>query len=125
MKPSRTFWVLLSSVLAIGAVVFLLLQSAPTSTGLVDVPKLMAAAKAYAQQLKASGAGVPPEVSLERLIAQGLLTSNDVTGFAGMNVSVTLGVDPQNLRQVLMRARLPDGTEIAALNDGSVQQMGR
>jgi hypothetical protein len=38
---------------------------------------------------------------------------------------VTLGVDPQNLRQVLMRARLPDGTEIVALNDGSVQQMGR
>ena len=66
-----------------------------------------------------------PEVSLERLIAQGLLTSNDVSGFAGMKVSVTLGVDPQNLRQVLMRARLPDGTEIAALNDGSVQQMRR
>ena len=38
-----------------------------------------------------------------------------------MKVSVTLAVDPQNLRQVLMRARLPYGIEIVALNDGSVQ----
>jgi hypothetical protein len=106
-------------------VFLLLLQSAPTSPGLVDVPKLMAAASAYAQQLTASGAAVPSEVSLERLIAQGLLRSNDVAGFTGMKVSVTLAVDPQNLGQVLMRARLPDGTEIVARNDGSVQQVGR
>ena len=52
---------------------------------------------------------------------QGLLTSNAVAGFAGMKVTVTLGLDPQNLRQVLMRARQPNGEEIVALNDGSVQ----
>ena len=60
---STGFWVMLMSVPAIGAVVFLLLQSAPKSPGLVEVLKLMAAAKAYAQQLKASGTAGPPQVS--------------------------------------------------------------
>jgi hypothetical protein len=120
MKPSRTFWVL-TAVLAIGVVVFLLLQSAATSPGTVDVPKVIAAAKAYGEQLRTTGAAVPAEVSLNQLIASGLLRSNDVSGFSGMKVTVALGVDAQNLQQVLMRARLPDGTEIVALNDGSVQ----
>jgi hypothetical protein len=81
----------------------------------------MAAAKAYGDQLKSTGAAVPAEVSLDQLIARGLLTSNDVTGFAGMKVSVTLSVDPQNFNQVLLRARQPNGQEIVASNDGSVQ----
>jgi hypothetical protein len=121
MKPSRSFWVLVGLVLAVVAASLLFIISRPTPPGSVNVPKLMAAAKAYAEQLKSTDAAVPAEVSLDQLISRGLLSSNDVAGFAGMKVTVALAVDAQNPSQVLMRARQPNGEEIVALNDGSVQ----
>jgi hypothetical protein len=113
--------VLLAIVLAVAVASLLIMISRLTPVGRVDVPKLIAAVKTYVEQLRSTGAAVPAEVSLDQLIARGFLTSNDVAGFTGTKVSVTVAADPQNLNQVLMRARQPNGEEIVALNDGSVQ----
>jgi hypothetical protein len=89
--------------------------------GQVNAAKIMNAANAYAQGLKEQGKTVPAAVNLKELIAQGLLAPNDVSGFAGMDVTVSLVMDRSH-QDVLMRARLPDGQEIVAFTDGSVQQ---
>jgi hypothetical protein len=89
--------------------------------GRVNTAKIMNAANAYAQGLKTQGKTVPATVNLKDLIAQGLLAPNDVSGFAGMDVTVSLVIDRSH-QDVLLRARLPDGQEIVAMTDGSVQQ---
>lgn len=87
----------------------------------VDAVKVLSAARAYAHDLKEKGLVVPPTVTLQELIGLGLLHPADVSGFNGIEVSVSLTVDPSRLQDVLMRARLPDGRELVVLADGSVQ----
>jgi hypothetical protein len=121
MNLSRTFWGVLAAVLA--ATLVMVIQSARTPPpGHVNVPKLMGAIQRYQQQLRQAGTPIPLEVRLEELLAQGLLNPEDCSGFAGMKLTVNLHVNATNLQQVLVRARMSDGTEIVALNDGSVQQ---
>ena len=97
--------------------------SSSRDLGHVDAPKIFAAAKSYAAGLTAQGARIPASVSLKVLIDRGLLTEADVRGFAGLEVSVSLSANESRPQEVLVRARLPDGREIVALADGSVQQM--
>ena len=87
----------------------------------VDAPKIMAAAQSYAHDLRAHGQVVPATVSLHDLIANALLRPEDVSGFSGMEVSISLTVTEANPQDVLMRVRMPDGSEILAMADGSVQ----
>jgi hypothetical protein len=89
----------------------------------VDAVKLVAAARTYAASFSEKGLPAPASVSVEKLVASGLLNEADVLGFRGMEVTVSLtdaGTRPQD---VLVRARLADGHEIVALGDGSVQQL--
>jgi len=91
----------------------------------VNAPRIIAAAKAYADSLKTQGLPVPATVSLPDLISRKLLTEADVSGLAGLEVTVSLSVEEANPQLVLARARLPDGREIVALADGSVQQLAK
>jgi len=86
----------------------------------VDAAKLLAAAKTYTDGLRAQNVPVPASVSLHELIARNLVTEADVSGFAGMDVTVSLPVDESRPQEVLIRARLADGREVVALADGSV-----
>ncbi|HOY60537.1 MAG TPA: hypothetical protein PK640_20655 [Verrucomicrobiota bacterium] len=86
----------------------------------VDAAKLLAAAKTYTDGLRAQNVPVPASVSLHELIARNLVTEADVSGFAGMEVTVSLTVDESRPQEVLIRARLADGREVVALADGSV-----
>jgi len=88
--------------------------------GHVDGAKLLLAAKTYAEGLKARSQPIPTSVSLRELLARELLTEADVSGFAGMEVTVSLTADENRPQEVLIRTRLADGHEIVALADGSV-----
>ena len=88
----------------------------------VNSLKLITAAKAYAVALKGEGSPVPTSVSMKELITRGLLTEGDVPGFAGLEVTISLSVDEMHPQDVLARVRFPDGHEMVALVDGSVQQ---
>jgi hypothetical protein len=122
MVRSVILWCLVGLALLTAAALFLH-QVPTTQRRQVDISKIMAATSTYRQQLEHAGVALPSEVPVDQLIARGLLSSNEVSAFAGMNVTVTLAVEKNNPQQVLMRVRLPNGQELVTLNDGSVQQL--
>lgn len=91
--------------------------------GPANAKSILVAAQTYAKDLKLHGQAVPQTVDLKDLLAKGLLQPGDVKGFAGIQVTIYLAVDPNNPQDVLMRARLQDGSEMAVLADGSVQSL--
>lgn len=93
--------------------------------GHVNAARILAASRTYADGLRAQAAPVPATVSLQDLVDRGLLAEADVAGFAGLDLNVSLAVDETRPQEVLIRARLPDGQEVVALADGSVQQLRR
>ncbi len=119
-------------LLVLGAVVlvaslasYLYLHSGAAITGRADVPKILAAAQAYRKALEAERTLVPAFANVQDLVRLGFLRPADIRGFAGMEVTVSLATQLNGPTDVLMRARLPDGTEMVALADGSVQQVKR
>ncbi len=116
--------VLLAALLMLGGgMTYLYLTT--DSSGQVDASKIVSAAWSYSGDLRSKGRPVPESVTLEELIKLGFLAEADVSGFAGMQVSVNLHADPNRPKDVLLRARLQDGTELITLADGTVQQAGR
>lgn len=111
-----------AATLAITVMSLIYLRFAGAATGRVDAPKILAAARAYAQSLTADGTPIPASVNLRDLVARGRLLPGDISGFAGMEVTATLAIAPNRPQEVLMRARLPNGDEMVALADGSVHQ---
>jgi hypothetical protein len=86
----------------------------------------MAAANTYAEQCQAKGEPVPESVTLRELAAAGLVSDAALRSFEGLEVTVSLrGEEGTPWLGPLMRVRFPDGHEIAALNDGSVQQVSK
>lgn len=120
-KPSPIFWVFIVAFL-LGSALLLIRETRTFSPGELNLPVLMGAITAYCDRQRERGLPVPAEITIDELVAQGFISSNDVSAFAGMKATLTLNADPKNLQQALMRVNLPDGTEISVLNDGSVQQ---
>ena len=90
-----------------------------------DAPKLVAAAQAFSRDQAAHGRPVPASVSLHELTSGGYIATNDVRAFDGMDVTVSLAASDAYPQSVLIHVRMSDGTEIAAMADGSVQQLPR
>ncbi|MHB9008863.1 MAG: hypothetical protein ACYDC1_18285 [Limisphaerales bacterium] len=93
--------------------------------GRVDAARLFAATQAYRQDLQQQGVTLPPTVNLQELLRRGLLQPDDVRGFDGVEVAISLTADESRPQEVLLRARLPKGDELVVLADGSVQQLNR
>ena len=119
----RILGVILGLTLSVVAGCWFYFASSSRQAGYVNGSKVLAAARTYQDDLKRQGSDVPTSVSLKEMIARGLLTETDVSGFSGMDVTVTLPVDEGRPQTVLVRSRLPDGDEIVVLADGSVQQV--
>ena len=124
MKRASKVMAVVAFLLVAGFFAYIISVPRPVS-GRVNALKIMTAAQTYAHDLKAHGLAVPATVALQDLIAQGLLTTADVSGFAGMDVTVSLVHADRSPQEVLMRVRLQDGSQIVALEDGSVQQVPR
>jgi len=89
----------------------------------VDTSKLIAALRAFSGDHAARGHQLPSAVSLRELVAGHYLSTADVRGFDGVEVTFSLTTEESRPQQIMIRARLPDGREIAQLADGSVQQL--
>jgi hypothetical protein len=87
-----------------------------------NAPKLITALQAFARDQSARGLQLPPEVSLQDLVARGYLPTNDVRAFAGMEVTFSTQADDTQPQTILARARTSDGQFVCLLADGSVQQ---
>lgn len=120
MKRILTALAVLTLAVVTGSLVYYASFSRPPSY--VNAPKLIEAAKAYGATLKGQGLPVPAAVSLKELLNRGLLIDSDVPGFAGMEVTISLSLDETHPQDVLARVSLPDGHEMIALADGSIQQ---
>ena len=109
------------AILSLVVIAAVLLVFAFSQPGTVDAAKIFSAAQAYTRDLQRQGISVPPTVQLKELIDRKLLKPEDVSGFAGAEVTVSLTADPNDPRAVLIRARFPDGQEIVMLTDGTVR----
>jgi hypothetical protein len=85
-----------------------------------DAPKLTAAVHAFSQDLASRGKSLPESVSLRELISGGYVATNDVHAFDGMDVTISLSASDAYPQSILIHVRMPDGTQIVALSDGSV-----
>jgi len=90
-----------------------------------DAPKLMKALQAYSRDRFIHGMKIPSSISLNDLVASGYLTTNDVRAFEGIEVTITTASNETNAQNVLVHARLPDGSVVTLLQDGSVQQQSQ
>jgi hypothetical protein len=120
--------VVLVATLAVTGVAFLgsrlypvLHPPAPAFNG----ARLLAAVQQYRADLRARDQALPATVSLRELTNQGYLHAREVAAFAGLETTLALSADESRPHEVLMSARFPDGAELVALADGSVQTLRR
>jgi hypothetical protein len=88
-----------------------------------DASKLVTTLRAFSRDRFVHGMKIPSSVSLSDLVAGGYLTTNEVRAFEGIEVTISTSSNDTNSQNVLIHARLPDGTVVALLGDGSVQQI--
>jgi hypothetical protein len=88
-----------------------------------DAPKLVAAAQAFSRDHALPGQPLPASVTLRDLVSGGYISAEDVRAFDGVEVTIYPAAGNGNPQAILVRARMPDGTRIAVLADGSVQQL--
>jgi hypothetical protein len=128
MKRTRAIILLVAGVLIVACLVcFALFHSdsirvATDRINSLAADKIVAAAQTYAHDLEKKGLPVPASVDLKELVANNLLSREDVKGFDGMEVSISLKADETRPGDVLMQARLKDGSQVVLMGDGSVQQ---
>src|SRR5262249_8774985 len=91
----------------------------------MDTAKLITAIQAFSRDHAARGQQLPSTVSLRELVVGHYLGAADVRAFDGMEVSFSLTADESRPQQIMIEARLPDGTRIATLADGSATQLPR
>jgi hypothetical protein len=90
-----------------------------------NLPKVILAAQTYSQDQVAHGQPLPASVSLRDLVASRYVSAEDVRAFDGMDVTVYPMTNDTDPNSILIRVRMPDGTQIAAMGDGSIQQLPR
>ncbi len=90
-----------------------------------DTSKLIAAVQAFSRDKTAGGQALSGSVSLRELVSRGYIAASDVRAFDGMEVTISLAADETRPQKILIRVRLPDGTVIAGLADGSAQQIAK
>ena len=123
MKRKRTVLAAIGGAIIVTSVACFTLAS--PDFGRVDAPKIFAAVQSYANDLQAHGKALPATVTLRGLMARGLLKPEDVSGFAGMDVAISLDPSQSDAQDVWMRVRMQDGSQVVALADGSVQAVSR
>ena len=88
-----------------------------------DASKLIAAVRAFSQDRVKKGEALPDSLPLQELVKGNFITAEDVRAFDGMEVTFHLTTDTTDPKAVLIRARLPDGSQMVMLGDGTVQQL--
>ncbi|MGA2747807.1 MAG: hypothetical protein ABSG59_03445 [Verrucomicrobiota bacterium] len=115
---------LAAAIMVVGGLVYVFLAAAPAG-GKVNGIAIVGAGKTYARELKSRGQPVPKTVSLNELVERGYLKPEDIGAFRGLEATLSLTADLSNPKTVLMRVRLPDGTDYVLLADGSAQEAPR
>ncbi len=122
---TRRLLALAGSLIAVAVIVCVALTSywQRQQPVLKDASKLVAAVQAFSRDRTAAGQALPASVSLRELIGSGYVAASDMQAFDGMEVTISLTADETRSQEILIRVRLPDGSVIAAMVDGSAHQL--
>jgi len=112
------------AIMAAAGLVYIFLASKDTGARF-NGAAIVAAARDYTRDLQARKQPVPGSVTLEELVALHFLRPEAIEPFRGLKATIVLASADRGPRAVLMRVRLPDGTEIELLGDGSVRPAAR
>lgn len=105
----------MTGLIVVAAAGYLFLGSSSPSP--VNGFMIIAAAHNYTHALVQRHVLVPQSVPLQTLVDQGLLKPDDIGAFQGLEATIFLTA-PTNGPPVLMRVRMPDGTDYVLLADG-------
>ena len=83
--------------------------------------RLALAVESYSRDYVSRGQRLPSSVTFQDLVNGGYISAKEVRAFEGMEVTM-YPTASTNSRTVLVRVRMPDGTQFVTLADGSVQQ---
>lgn len=125
MKP-RQFIVLVIAIIAVGLGAYgaiIAWWRPPPPPPPVDPSKLISAVHAFSRDQRAELKAMPPTLALRDLVAAGYLSTNDVRGFEGTEVTFLLNADVTRPREVLIRVRLRDGSQMVVLANGNVEHL--
>jgi Flp pilus assembly protein CpaB len=86
--------------------------------------RLALAVESYSRDYVSRGQRLPSSVTFQDLVNGGYISAREVRAFDGMKVTM-YPTASTNSRTVLVRVRMPDGTQFVTLADGSVQQESR
>jgi Flp pilus assembly protein CpaB len=89
------------------------------------LPKLAAAERSYVRDRVSHGQPLPASVTLQDLVSGGYISADEVRSLGGAEVTFYPEVTDAYPQSFVVRVRMPDGVEMAALADGSVQQLPR
>ncbi len=125
MKP-RQFIVLVLFLVVIGIGAYVALPvwwKPPPPPPPIDAARLIAAVQAYSRDKKDEVKPIPGSLTLGELVAAGYLHTNEVVAFEGAEVTFLLDADLTRPREVIIRVRLRDGTQLVLLANGTAQQL--
>jgi hypothetical protein len=91
----------------------------------VDGGRLMTALAEYAREVRSRGEPLPASITMETLVRSGHLRPEDAKPFDGAELTFYADADETRPQSVLAVARMPDGTVLAVMADGSVQGFAR
>jgi hypothetical protein len=90
-----------------------------------SLPKLVAAMQTYSHDQVSHGRPLPSAVTLQDLVGGGYISTNEVRDLGGADVTFYPTVSESDPQAVLVRVRMPDGSQTVALSDGSIQSLSR
>jgi len=125
MKPRRPLLVAPAGTALVVIVIVALASGQRKQTPFQNAPKIISAWQACSRDQVAAGKRLPPEVSVEGLLQGGHLTSNDLNGFVGMDLTFCTPAADTSRQMILAHARTAEGQYICLLADGSVQQLSQ
>src|SRR5438270_10531887 len=108
MKP-RSLLVFVAGGFAVAVIIALAASTywKRKQTPFQNAPKLISAVRAFSRDQAARSRRLPPEIALQDLVQGGYLTTKDVRGFEGMDVTFNTQADDTHPQMILARARTP------------------
>jgi len=90
-----------------------------------SLPTYASAVKRYSHDQTWRGRTLPATVTAQDLVEGGYLSGADAHDVADKNITFYPTTDETNPAAILVRVKMPDGSQVVALADGSVQTLAK
>ena len=104
---------------------WLLISRWQHSLSFKSLPKLSVAMRSYSHDQVSRGRPLPSSVTLQDLVGGGYVSADEVRDLGGADVTFYPAISESDPQAVLVRVRMPNGSQMVALADGSVQSVSR